>query len=291
MKKLLFTVLFTLGIWIGTGCVTIDPKPVEVDAVSVGDFNRVAICVGLTSVDPYRYDGWDGDCPGCDVDAKGLYNLFASKGFTAKLILNSAARWNFVRSEIINISAGLKPGELLIIAMSGHGGQIKDDNGDEKDGLDETICMWDGQVRDDEVLKMIGQLPEGIRIVLINDQCHSEGNFRSMVRKVKNTVSFGRWGKNNAKPIIDIDAVQKWQRSSSWTGQIIQFAGCRESSYSYGSLTGGTWTQNLLGVYDSKLTWQQWFDGAKARMPGNQVPVWVEFGGVQDNFRNGPVLQ
>lgn len=245
--------------------------------------NAVAICVGLTSVNPYAYGGWAGDCPGCDVDAKGLYNLFVKKGFTSKIILNSEATWTQVRGTIVAASKDLKAGDLLVVAISGHGGQLPDDNGDESDGQDETLCLWDGQVRDDEMLKLINSLPGGIRLVLINDQCHSEGNFRAVARVAQRVISFGYWGNRPAKPIIEV--------KPTWSGQLIQFAGCRESSYSYGSNTGGTWTQSLLGVYKDTLTWRSWFDFGKARMPGNQVPQWVEYGAVQDTFRNGAVLK
>jgi hypothetical protein len=248
-----------------------------------GEASRRAVCIGLTAVDPYYYGGWDGDCPGCDVDAKGMYALLTQNGFTAKLMLNAAAKWKEVRKAILDMAAGMIPGDLLVVAMSGHGGQMPDDNGDEEDKIDETICMWDGQVRDDDVFKLISELPQGIRLVLINDQCHSEGNFRAMIRATQQAVSFGAWGKRIVRPLI--------RRQVGWQGQLIQFAGCREASYSYGGNSGGTWTQSLLRVYHANFTWRQWFDVGLSKMPSNQVPQWVEGFQVQDSFRNGPVLK
>lgn len=242
-----------------------------------------AVCIGLTAVDPRFYDGWAGDCPGCDIDARDLYDLFSKNGFTAKLILNAAATWKAVRETILDTAKGMQPNELLVITMSGHGGQMPDDDGDETDKMDETICLWDGQVRDDEFLKLIAELPRGIRLALINDQCHSEGNFRAFMRATQQAVSFGVWGKTEARPIIGKPIV--------WEGQLIQFAGCREASYSYGGNSGGTWTQSLEAAYSPSLTWRQWFDAGLARMPSNQVPQWVEGFQVTDSFRNGPVLK
>jgi len=272
-----------------SGCVTTPiQKPVDpvvqpiVETVS-GASNRVAVCVGLTAVDPAKYDGWNGICPGCDVDANGLFGFCVSNGISARLILNSSATWKVVRSAITNAASGLKSGDLIIVTISGHGGQLPDDNGDEEDGLDETICLWDGQVRDDEVLKMINSLPHGIRLVLINDQCHSEGNFRSFVRYTQRIVSLGTWGKKKGRKISN--------RELPWSGQLIQFAGCREASYSFGGNSGGTWTQSLLKSYHSEMSWRQWFDSAFLLMPGNQVPQWVEYGPVNDTFRSGPALK
>lgn len=242
-----------------------------------------AVCIGLTSVDPKSYNGWAGDCPGCDIDARGMHELLSQNGFTSKLMLNSVATWKAVKSAVLGMAEGMKPGELLVVAMSGHGGQVPDKNGDEADKMDETICLWDGQVIDDDVLKMILELPHGIRLVLINDQCHSEGNFRAFVRATQQAVSFGAWGKKTARPVV--------KRKDGWQGQLLQFAGCREANYSYGGSGGGTWTQSLLMGYKADMTWRQWFDVSVAMMPLNQVPQWVEFGDVQDSFRNGPALK
>lgn len=288
MKMIKMMMLALAAMFVGAGCwITDTIPPAEADPADLAQFdgasNRVAVCVGLTFVDPNANGGWDGACPGCDVDAQSIFKLCMDNGFSVKMLLNSQATWTRVRSTIIEAGRKLKPGDLLLVSMSGHGGQASDDNGDEADGMDETICLWDGQVRDDEVLKMLNELPSGIRLVLINDQCHSEGNFRSVVRFAQRVVSLGQWGRKVAKPMIDY--------ARGWDGQLIQFAGCREADYSYGATEGGTWTQSLIPEFKAELTWRQWFDAAKAKMPENQVPVWVEFGDVQDSFRNGQVLK
>ncbi|RGB33249.1 caspase domain-containing protein [Rhizophagus diaphanus] len=61
---------------------------------------------------------------------------------------------------------------------SGHGGQVKDDAGDEEDGFDETIMpvdfMTNGQIIDDELhALMVAPLPKGVRLTVIFDCCHS----------------------------------------------------------------------------------------------------------------------
>jgi hypothetical protein len=280
MKKIIVSLMS--GLLMG-GCVTANPEISQNVAQTNGALNRVAICIGLTAVDPASYNGWAGDCPGCDVDAKSLYGLFSKDGFSVKLLLNSAAIWKTVRSTILEASKNLKPNDLLIVAMSGHGGQLADDNGDEPSGMDSTLCLWDGQVRDDEFLKMINELPKGIRLVLINDQCHSEVNFKTVWRVITQAATLGKVGKKVAVPMV--------KRDSPASIQLIQFAGCREANYSYGSNSGGTWTQSLLEIYNPNLTWRQWFDKAKAVMPDSQVPVWTEYGPVTPQFSDGAVLR
>ncbi|SAM07204.1 hypothetical protein [Absidia glauca] len=65
---------------------------------------------------------------------------------------------------------------------SGHGGSVKDQDGDEDDGYDETIYPVDhdrypgqtGQIIDDEMNAiMVRPLPRGCRLTAIFDSCHS----------------------------------------------------------------------------------------------------------------------
>lgn len=252
----------------------IQPASISTDTVK-----KAAICIGLTKVNPVAYGNWDGDCPGCDVDAHGMYRMFATNGYESIMLLNSDATWDNIKMAVVNATQGFGKKDILVVMMSGHGGQIQDDNGDEADGLDETICLWDGQVRDDNVLKFIETLPP-CRIVLINDQCHSEGNFRSMARGITRAFTLGYFGKRIAAPLF---------KKTSWSGEIIQLAGCREANYSYGSESGGTWTQSLLRKTSMSITWRSWFDSGKLLMPSSQVPVWSELN-ASDEFKNALVF-
>jgi len=67
----------------------------------------------------------------------------------------------------------------LILHYSGHGGSIKDTDGDEEDGMDETLCPVDykdaGMIVDDEVhAVLVRGLKKGVRLTAIMDCCHSE---------------------------------------------------------------------------------------------------------------------
>ena len=60
----------------------------------------------------------------------------------------------------------------------GHGGKLRDQDGDEKDGYDETLVPLDynsaGQIRDDDLYKiLVRPLKEGVYATCIMDCCHS----------------------------------------------------------------------------------------------------------------------
>jgi hypothetical protein len=73
---------------------------------------------------------------------------------------------------------GAQPNDNLFIHYSGHGGQTEDLDGDEEDGMDETIYPVDfkqaGMIVDDEMhWIMVRPLPPGCRLTAIFDCCHS----------------------------------------------------------------------------------------------------------------------
>ena len=64
-----------------------------------------------------------------------------------------------------------QPGDVVFISFSGHGGNVKDEDGDEEDGMDESIIPVDfreaGQIIDDDILAdLIKPMPEGGTFVL-----------------------------------------------------------------------------------------------------------------------------
>lgn len=64
----------------------------------------------------------------------------------------------------------IKEGDSAFIMISGHGYQKRDDNGDEKDGLDEYISY----ITDDELYNLLTKIKHKCkRIVCLTDTCHS----------------------------------------------------------------------------------------------------------------------
>lgn len=67
-----------------------------------------------------------------------------------------------------------RPQDVVVVFFSGHGQQVPDDNGDEMDGLDETIVFFDGALRDDEVVAALAPI-QAETVILALDSCHSGG--------------------------------------------------------------------------------------------------------------------
>ena len=135
----------------------------------------ISIHLGLNFVDPRHYDGWDGELRACEADANDMAKLAKARGYgaTTMLLTKDATAARFAKA--MHDAAGkLVAGDILFLSYSGHGGQVPDRDGDdEQDGLDETWCLYDRQLVDDELYGLFGRFAKGVRIVLLSDSCHS----------------------------------------------------------------------------------------------------------------------
>lgn len=216
-----------------------------------------AVIAGLTRVNPIGYGGWTGACPGCDRDLVTMSEWLVRGSTFERLTLlrDHRATWAAFSSAIMVEASGLESGDLLLIGRSGHGGRCTDDNGDELDGYDETLCMFDRQVRDDEMWALLcAAVPAGVRVVLITDACHSETSFRGLPLTP---------GENDA-PLFQ--------------GHLLALSGCADDMLSWGDATGGRFTSALNRRRSPGLSYQGWFVAARDDMGPGQVPRLVEVG-------------
>lgn len=74
---------------------------------------------------------------------------------------------------------GAQPGDSLFLHYSGHGAQIKDDENEEADGMDEVLVPVDFKegnlIRDDDICDILVRPLEdsGVKLVCVMDCCHS----------------------------------------------------------------------------------------------------------------------
>ncbi|MGR3320709.1 MAG: D-Ala-D-Ala carboxypeptidase family metallohydrolase [Pseudooceanicola sp.] len=151
-------------------------------AIAGGRGRGMSLHVGLNSVDPAHYAGWDGALKACEADALAMQNLAAGQGFETDLLLTPNATREAVVEGIRKAAADLKAGDMFLLTVSAHGGRIPDFNRDEDhDGdemMDETLCLYDFQLADDELYMLWTEFVPGVRVLMVPDTCHSG----SMVR-------------------------------------------------------------------------------------------------------------
>ncbi|GJE85497.1 caspase family protein [Phanerochaete sordida] len=90
-----------------------------------------------------------------------------------------------LKNALTQLVEGATEGDHLVFHFSGHGSQTRDQNGDEADGMDETIWPADavpnkkmtdarGAIIDDWIkAEVVDKVPAGAKLVIFLDCCHS----------------------------------------------------------------------------------------------------------------------
>jgi hypothetical protein len=142
-------------------------------AAAASQPRALSLHIGLNAVSGAAYEGWEGPLAACEFDANDMAALAQSKGMKASVLLTRKATRAAVLAGMRSAAQELKAGDLFFLSYSGHGGQVPDTNHDESDRNDETWCLYDGQLIDDELYLEYSRFVSGVRILVLSDSCHS----------------------------------------------------------------------------------------------------------------------
>ena len=251
----------------------------EAQAGRVGGENAISLHVGLNLLDPAHYSGWDGALAGCENDAIAMERLARGQGFETRLLLTEAATRQAVIDEIVRAADALHPGDMFLFTMAGHGGRIPDWNGDEEDdgtgtAMDETLCLFDSQLVDDELYLIWSRFREGVRILYVGDTCHSGTPIRfnpfappvpdalnaepgMRPRCMPQSVEFRTWRQNfdeyrsRSAGYAGIDErVLLNPLERVVTADVMSLGACQDHQYAMDGPEHGVFTAALLRVWD-----------------------------------------
>lgn len=152
--------------------------------------NSYALIVGISD---YKNFGAEigGDLPGARNDARDWRDvLVAQKGFdpaNIHMLLDLEATKSAIEKQFTEwLPSVVQPGDMVVFVFAGHGSQMWDTNGDEEDGLDETICPTDvvkgdtrNDIPDDELNVMLKGIPTD-NVVVVLDNCHAGSGTRAV---------------------------------------------------------------------------------------------------------------
>jgi metacaspase-1 len=133
----------------------------------------VSLHIGVNRCNPDHYGGWDRPLSSCENDADTMLAIATARGFEARQLKSEQATRGAVREAISQAADTLRPGDLFVVSYSGHGGQVRDFDGDEQDRKDDTWCLYDGQLLDDELSVLYAGFRERVRVLVLSDSCHS----------------------------------------------------------------------------------------------------------------------
>ena len=275
----------------------------------------ISIHIGLNAVDPRHYTGWSGDLLACEFDAKDMAAIAHAAGMTSTLLLTKEATRKNVLAAVRAASKTLKSGDLLFVTYSGHGGQIDDVSGEEEDNKDETWCLYDSELIDDEVFLELSRIVAGVRVLVLSDSCHSgtvvrarvpEGSPAGRSKMMPPSVAMRTYLEHQAfYDKLQHDVAEAAGKASVPTSDsalarvavskrltaiangckasVILISGCQDNQTSLDGDHNGAFTEQLLRVWNRgafKGNYAKFHAAIKARMPRTQVPNLFTLGPV-----------
>ncbi len=264
----------------------------------------LSIHIGLNSVDPNHYtdqngNPWPGYLVACESDARAMKAIADTQGFTSQILLTQQATSDAVIAAIRAAAAKLQRGDILFLSYAGHGGQVPDRNGDEPDDMDETWCLYDRELVDDELYALWQGFQPGVRVLMLSDSCHSGSVAKAVeeetkepgpaIRVLPQDVQAATYKRNRAA----YDAVQTANpaaETGAVAASVILISGCQDNQVSYDGKVNGLFTEKVLqawnggSFHNSILRFHR--DVVK-RMPRYQSPNLFKVGAANTDFERG----
>ncbi len=261
----------------------------------------VSVHIGLNSVDPNHYKkkdgtGWDGALRACERDANDMAQIAKDNGFETQIILTKEATRQKIRDTFTAASQKLKAGDMFLVSYSGHGGQVPDYSGDEAeitkgDDVDETWCLFDGQILDDELNMLYGNFDKGVRILVFSDSCHSGTVTRVFgEEEEEDDPSLGA-----PRLMPDDEALQTYLENEDFyrdlgesmptsevniAAPILLISGCQDEQLSRDGMINGRFTGNLKRVLKEGgfKNYKELHQKIVDKMPDDQTPNYLLLG-------------
>lgn len=211
-----------------------------------------ALCVGI------NYKGTAFELYGCINDANNmatqLRTFFPRIGEVRTLTDDTPVKPTKanILAGIDWLVSGLTPGQNVVFHFAGHGGRVRDTNGDEVTGMDSCIyAQGMATITDDELrAALAARVPAGCKCLVILDSCHSGTAVDLRYR----------WQAPSATQLTYTEATAYPKTA----GSVIFMSGCRDEEYSMDTVGKdnrpcGAMTMALLD------TWRTYGPGIKLK--------------------------
>lgn len=275
-----------------------------------GKAKAMSLHIGLNSVSPAHYGGWSGDLNACEFDANDMAGIASARNMKATVLLTKNGTRSKTLAAIRAAAKRLVAGDLFFLTYSGHGGQVPDISGEEDDKNDETWCLYDGQLIDDELYLELSRFAAGVRVLVLSDSCHSGTVTRAAPPQIIAPTSAAR---SKMMPLavgmrtyrehqafydkLQKDVAHASDKSSEpdpdavlaqlavsprltaiakkFKPAVVLISGCQDNQTSMDGDHNGAFTEQLLRVWNHggyKSNYAKFHAEIKAGMPASQTP-------------------
>jgi hypothetical protein len=133
-----------------------------------------------------NYSGTKAELKGCINDVKRMHKSlldlygFSEDDITVLIDTDDSYKQptgKNIREALNTLVRSAESGDLLFVHYSGHGTRLPAETGEDDDtGYDECIVPTDmNLITDDDFRDFVDQVPQGCRITIVSDSCHSGG--------------------------------------------------------------------------------------------------------------------
>jgi hypothetical protein len=177
-----------------------------------------------------NYKGTDAELQACLSDCCSIRDFFKTHGYLVEEYLSEKTlSWTDLKPKLTAWIQSLRSGDTGVIYYSGHGFQLKDKSGDEKDGQDEAIYFSEKRYATDDDIRILLQLAKpGVNLFLLFDCCHS-GSMADLPYSLK-----------------DLRVVK--ENTFHFKANIVSISGCTDPNVSYGDGTAGYLTSSFIKI-------------------------------------------
>ncbi|KAG7587616.1 Caspase-like domain superfamily [Arabidopsis thaliana x Arabidopsis arenosa] len=141
---------------------------------------KKAVLIGI------NYPGTKAELRGCVNDVRRMYKClverygFSEENITVLIDTDESSiqpTGKNIRRALADLVGSAESGDVLVVHYSGHGTRLPAETGEDDDtGFDECIVPCDmNLITDDDFRDLVDKVPQGCRMTIISDSCHSGG--------------------------------------------------------------------------------------------------------------------
>ena len=267
--------------------------------------------IGLNVADPVHY-------PGIPVlkaavnDAVFWQSFAQAEGYETKTLHNEAATCDAVKTQLQQYAGTMQPGDILLLTYAGHGGQIPNDKptGFDNERNDQTWCLYDQQLLDDDIYACFSAFKEGTRIVVVSDSCHSATVTRAVDLDLTQLLAAGMANASRARgyasrklpPEVEEEVIRKWgekiyeprqkvyktrHKGAGVKASVKLLAACQDDEETLDGKTNGIFTEAFIHLFKEGESNQSTAEELIQKVSKQYyfpTPAFFQYGGIIPSF-------
>jgi hypothetical protein len=222
-----------------------------------------------------------------------MAGLAIRAGYDSVLMLRGPeATRQVVQEALAGAADTLVGGDVLLVSFSGHGEQVADHDRDERKGLDETWCLHDGSLLDDELVDHWRAFRSGVRILVVAESCHAGGCVRGFdppaARRRRSPLGRGGWeappgrgGRRSAAETAGSFVVRPPEDADGIRASVLLLAACNE----HRPTRAGVFARHLFAIWADgayRGSYRELYLELKRRMSADSLEPHILMLGVPD---------